>query len=42
MNTKRRPWISRLFMGAIFWVAAKILQPLPVLSALVDIVAFAM
>jgi hypothetical protein len=40
-RSQRKPLLSRLFVGALFWLAARILEPVPVLGALVDIMAFA-
>ncbi|HEY9678381.1 MAG TPA: hypothetical protein V6C76_10250 [Drouetiella sp.] len=36
-----RPLLKKLFMGAIMWFAKKVLEPIPMLGAVAEIVAFA-
>lgn len=36
-----RPWFKKLILGAIVWFAKKVLEPIPVLGAVAEIVAFA-
>jgi hypothetical protein len=37
----KQTWLSRLFVNAFFWAVGKILKPIPVLGALVDVVSYA-
>lgn len=41
-KSQLRPWLKKLFMGAIVWFAKKVLEPIPVLGVVAEIVAFAM
>jgi hypothetical protein len=41
MKKKREPWFRKFFVNALLWLASKILEPIPVLGALVQVVAFA-
>ena len=41
MSKKREPWYRRFFVNALLWLASKILEPIPVIGILVNMVAFA-
>jgi hypothetical protein len=37
----KKTWLSSLFVNAFFWVVGRILKPVPVLGALVEMVSYA-
>jgi hypothetical protein len=41
MRKKRKPWFRKFVRNALLWLAAKILEPIPVLGTLAEIVSFA-
>jgi len=41
MKKEREPWYRKFFINALLWLACKILEPIPVLGILADMVAFA-
>jgi len=36
-----RPWFKKLIIGAILWLTKKLFEPIPVVGAVAEIVAFA-
>jgi hypothetical protein len=41
-RTELGAWFKKLFVGALLWFAKKVLEPIPVLGAMAEIVSFAM
>ena len=41
MKKKREPWYRKFFVNALLWLAAKILQPIPVVGVLAEFVCLA-
>lgn len=39
-RTRRRDWSGKLFVGALLWLVSKVLEPVPLLRNLFDVVAF--
>jgi hypothetical protein len=42
MKKKRKPWFRKFIVNALIWLASKILEPIPVLGTLAQVVAFAL
>lgn len=40
-KSQMRPWLKKLFVGAMVWLAKKVFAPIPVLGIMAEIVAFA-
>ncbi|MGH9548802.1 MAG: hypothetical protein ACRD3W_05470 [Terriglobales bacterium] len=41
MKKQGEPWYRRLFVSALLWLVCKVLEPVPILAGLANIVAFA-
>jgi hypothetical protein len=40
-KNRAHPWFKKLLVGAFMWLAKKVFEPIPVLCAFAEIVAFA-
>jgi hypothetical protein len=41
MRKRRKSWFRKFLVNAIMWLAAKILQPIPIIGTLAEVVALA-
>ena len=41
MRTRKKTWLSRLFVELFFWLVGKILEPVPVLGLAVNCLSMA-